>query len=63
EETVRKRIKVYHAQTEPLLHYYQKENLLSRVDAGGTPDEVLAAVEAAVGSNPIPRWKLSRFPR
>ncbi len=33
EEAIKKRLNVYREQTEPLIEYYQKENLLSEVDA------------------------------
>lgn len=63
EDRLRKRLREYHAQTQPVLHYYQRNNVLSRVDGGGPPDEVFAEVERAVKSEPIPRWKLTKFPR
>lgn len=63
EDALRKRMREYHAQTQPVLHYYQSRNVLSRVDGGGTPEEVFAEVERAVESDPIPRWKLTKFPR
>jgi adenylate kinase len=49
-ETVEKRLKVYHEQTQPLIEYYQGKNILKSVD--GTKDletvfqEVVAIVEA-----------------
>jgi len=49
-ETVRHRLEVYHQQTEPLSDWYEREGLLSRIDAIGDIDEVtgraLAALEA-----------------
>lgn len=35
-ETVQKRLSVYHAQTQPLIDYYKKANVLVEVD--GTQD-------------------------
>ena len=35
-ETVKKRLEVYHAQTQPLIEYYNKKNILKEVD--GTKD-------------------------
>jgi len=32
EETIRKRLQVYHEQTAPLINYYQKEGLLTSID-------------------------------
>ena len=63
ELNIRKRLRVYHAQTNPLLHYYQRENVLSRVDASGPPEEVFEEVVRAIASKPFPQWKLTKFPR
>jgi len=43
EEVIRRRFEEYHKETEPVLDYYPKE-LISRVDANGTPIEVLTDV-------------------
>lgn len=46
EETIRKRLSVYHTSTEPLIAFYDERNL--RVDIGGlnkTPDEIALQVE------------------
>lgn len=44
-ETVRKRLRVYHEQTQPLIDYYKKQGILVEVD--GTKDiaEVFEAIE------------------
>ena len=47
-ETARERLRVYHAQTEPLIDYYERRGLLRPVDGEGTPDDVEAAVRAAL---------------
>jgi adenylate kinase len=47
-ETVRDRLRVYHAQTEPLVAYYDERGLLRRVDGAGDADAVEAAVRAAI---------------
>jgi adenylate kinase len=39
-ETVRERLRVYHAATEPLAAYYDRAGLLRRVDGSGDPDAV-----------------------
>jgi adenylate kinase len=39
-EVVQQRLKVYHAQTAPLLDFYARERLLNRVDAADSPAEV-----------------------
>ena len=47
-ETVRDRLRIYHAQTEPLVAYYDERGLLRRVDGAGDADAVEAAVRAAI---------------
>jgi adenylate kinase len=39
-ETVRKRLDVYHRETEPLVERYEKQGLLHRIDGTRSPDEV-----------------------
>jgi adenylate kinase len=43
-ETVRERLRVYHAETAPLVDYYDARGLLRRVDGAGDPDAVYAQV-------------------
>jgi len=46
EATVRNRLEVYRAQTEPLVGYYEGHDVLRTVQGGGKmPDEVFAQVE------------------
>jgi len=40
EETIRKRLRVYREQTEPLVAYYRARSLLREVDGAGSMDEV-----------------------
>lgn len=49
EETVRKRLAVYHQQTEPLIHYYQQKGLLKKIDGSKPVADVLIAIERALG--------------
>jgi adenylate kinase len=49
-ETARERLRVYHRETEPLVAYYEERGLLRRVDGTRDPDEVQAAIRAALGS-------------
>lgn len=56
EETVRKRLEVYHAQTAPLVHFYQAlassgkaATRYSRVDGVGSVDSITSAITAALG--------------
>jgi adenylate kinase len=39
-ETVRKRLDVYHRETEPLVQRYEAQGLLHRADGTRSPDEV-----------------------
>ena len=48
EETVRKRLKVYHAQTEPLIAHYSVQGIVRAVDGLGTVDEVAKRIEEAL---------------
>ncbi len=48
EQTVRERIKVYHAATQPLLDHYGRLGLLAKVDGVGRPDQVEKRILAAL---------------
>lgn len=49
EETVRRRLAVYHEQTAPLVDYYRRRGVLRTVFGGGkTPDEVYGQVKVAL---------------
>ena len=50
ENLVRERLKVYRAQTEPLLGYYRERGLLCEVDGVGAVDEVTARIGEALGA-------------
>jgi len=50
EETIRKRLDVYHAQTEPLIEYYDRAGLLRRFDGTRDPDEVHAHIRAVIAT-------------
>jgi adenylate kinase len=49
-ETVRKRLGVYHAQTEPLVDLYEQKGLLRRFDGTRTPDEVHDRIRATLAT-------------
>jgi adenylate kinase len=49
-DTVRKRLAVYHEQTEPLVDYYESRDLLRRFDGTRTPTEVHDHVRATVAT-------------
>lgn len=40
EQTIRRRLEVYHGQTAPLIDYYDRTGLLRRFDGTRSPDEV-----------------------
>ncbi|MEV7278598.1 adenylate kinase [Streptomyces sp. NPDC093111] len=42
EETVRRRLEVYHTQTEPIIDYYRAQNLVVTISALGKVDDVTA---------------------
>ncbi len=48
EETIRERMRVYDAQTAPLLEYYGGKGILSEVDGMGTVEEVSARIESVL---------------
>jgi adenylate kinase len=50
ESTVRRRLEVYHAQTEPLIAHYDSAGLLRRFDGTRSPDEVHDHVRATVAT-------------
>jgi len=50
EETVRKRLAVYHEQTEPLISYYDDRGLLRRFDGTQPQAEVHAHIRAALAT-------------
>ncbi|MCE3001378.1 MAG: adenylate kinase [Xanthomonadaceae bacterium] len=49
-ETVRERLRVYAAQTAPVVGYYRERGQLAALDGVGTLDEVYARIVAAVGA-------------
>lgn len=49
ESVIRSRLSVYHDQTSPLVSYYEKKNLLHRIDAAGDKDAVLSYMDSVRG--------------
>jgi adenylate kinase len=49
-ETVKKRLAVYHEQTEPLIEWYDERGLLRRFDGTRTPDEVHSHIRATLAT-------------
>ncbi|MDR1916369.1 MAG: adenylate kinase [Synergistaceae bacterium] len=50
ESVIRNRLSVYHKETAPLVEYYEKKNLLHRINADGEPDSVLKFLESLEAS-------------
>jgi adenylate kinase len=50
EETVRKRLAVYHEQTEPLIHYYEQRGLLRRFDGTASQREVYSHIRSTLAT-------------
>ena len=48
-ETIRTRLEAYHAQTQPLIDYYDKRGVLVTVDGDKQPEEVLKRILEALG--------------
>ena len=48
-ETVQKRLKVYHEQTQPLIEYYSGKGVLKEVDGTQPMDDVFAAIVKILG--------------
>lgn len=44
EATIRKRLELYHEQTEPLKQFYGERGLLVEIDGVGSPDEVFSRI-------------------
>lgn len=44
-DTVRERLRIYHLRSAPILDYYQTRDVLSRLDATGTPDACATALD------------------
>jgi adenylate kinase len=49
EEACRTRLGAYHAQTAPIIPFYERMGIVKKVDGTGTPDEVTARILAALG--------------
>ncbi len=49
-ETVKKRLNVYHEQTQPLIDYYQKQGILKSVDGTQPMESVFSAIVDILGA-------------
>ena len=48
EETIKKRLNVYHTQTSPLIDWYEKEGIHHHVEGLGTIDEIFGRIESVI---------------
>ncbi len=48
EETIRKRLEVYEAETEPLIDFYRRQGTLKKVKGVGDMDEIFNRIRAAL---------------
>ncbi|XP_072908888.1 adenylate kinase isoenzyme 5-like isoform X1 [Hemitrygon akajei] len=48
EETITKRLETYYKATEPVINYYQSRNIIRKINAEGTVDEVFTQVVTAL---------------
>ena len=62
-ETVRRRLEVYHAQTAPLIAYYEERGLLCRFDGTLPADQVYAHIRAALATVRLEESPSARRPR
>jgi adenylate kinase len=49
EETIKKRLEVYNAQTAPLINYYGGKGILKNIEGTGSIDEIFDKLCAAIG--------------
>jgi len=49
-ETIRKRLSEYHAQTEPLIGWYEERGVLRRFDGTPSPDEIHSRIRATLAT-------------
>ena len=49
-ETVRRRLSVYHESTAPLAAFYERRNVLVRIDGNQAPDDVFDAITAPLST-------------
>jgi adenylate kinase len=47
-ETIESRLKVYHAQTEPLKEFYRVRGVLKNIEGTGSVDEIFASIEKEI---------------
>ncbi|XP_069742040.1 adenylate kinase isoenzyme 1-like isoform X3 [Narcine bancroftii] len=50
EETITKRLETYYQATEPVINYYQHRNIIRKINAEGTVDEVFGQIVTALSA-------------
>ena len=58
-EVIRNRLERYHADTEPLVAYYEGKGLLHRIDGSAPPDEVSEGIRAVLATEQEPSHRES----
>lgn len=48
-ETVKKRLEVYHKETQPLIDFYSKKGILKTIDGTGKMEEIFGEIKAILG--------------
>ena len=48
EETIKKRLVVYHSQTQPLIEWYKHEGLHHHIDGLGTLERIFADIRSVI---------------
>jgi adenylate kinase len=54
-DVIRHRLEQYHAKTEPLVGYYDRQSLLRRIDGSGSPEEVADSVNRTLATLKLER--------
>ena len=50
-DTIRKRLEVYRSETAPLISYYERQSVVTSIDATGTIDDVAGRVKSALADS------------
>ena len=50
EETIKKRLVVYHSQTQPLIEWYKKEGLHHHINGSGTLERIFGDIQKVIDS-------------
>lgn len=51
EETIKNRLSVYQTKTQPVLDYYDKQNIVKNIDGIGDINEIFARIKKQLGDN------------